>query len=64
MSIRLDDKTLVRSDATFKDVDGDKAKEVIFSTKSTSSFGIAKLVFCNDRVCTQPTTSNFTILEK
>ena len=63
MFIYLDDKTLYKSDAKFTNVEDSKAKEVTFVTKSTSSFGIAKLSVCNTTTC-KVVTINFTILEK
>jgi hypothetical protein len=63
MFIYLDDKTLYKTDAKFNNVEANKAKEVTFVTKSTSSFGIAKLSLCNAESC-KIFTINFNIIEK
>jgi hypothetical protein len=62
--IYLDDHTLQLSDAKFKDDATKRTKEITFITNSTSVYGVAKVTFCNSKVCTKPISTNFNITDK
>ncbi len=64
ISVRLDDMTLKKNNAQYKDLVDNKASEVFFEVKSTSSYGNAKIVLCNESTCTNPLTVNFEIIER
>ena len=64
ITVRLDDMTLKKNNAQYKDLVDDKASEVYFAVKSTSSYGNAKIVLCNESTCTNPLTVNFEIIER